>query len=366
MQISAPDFLGRQALTLAERQLLKCAASGELCDLVDPGKTAARLAELLKAEEEKEEALRRSDLVLANTARRPDTGDETAPTIRSELIRFLARGGNADHPLDPRGVQVIGARITGELNLEGCELPAPLLLWSCEIEEAVQLRDTSLNTLNLEGSRISGSDTSGSVIADGMTAKGDVFLRNGFEAQGTVLLLGADLGGDLDCDAGRFAAEGEALAADGLKTKGGVFLRNGFEAQGTVRLLDADLGGNLDCDAGRFAAEGEALVADRLKTKGSVFLSSGFEAQGTVRLLSADLGGNLDCTAGRFAAQGADLGLDNIRVGGGLFLRELALRPKGMVKLTAARVGTLVDDVKSWPEPGNLILDGFRYDRIIG
>ena len=200
MTISAPDFLRRQALTTAERKLLHCAAKGELCDLVDYEKARARFVELKKKEAEKEEAARRSDLVLFNIAARPEQGDQTAPTIRAELIRFLARGGNADHPVDPRGVRLQGARITGELNLQGCHLPADLGLWACEIEEAVQLRGTNLQTLNLDGSRISGVDNSGSLNADRLTAKGGVFLRNGFEAQGTVRLLGADLGGDLDCD----------------------------------------------------------------------------------------------------------------------------------------------------------------------
>ncbi|MEL6476468.1 MAG: hypothetical protein AAFR17_04000, partial [Pseudomonadota bacterium] len=230
MQISAPDFLRRQALTTAERKLLQCAAKGELCDLVDFEKQKARLVDLKKKEAEKAAAASRSGLVLASIARLPEQGDQTAPTIRAALIRFLARGGNADHPVDPRGVRLRGARITGELNLEGCHLPANLTLLSCEIEEAMQLLGANLQSLILDGSRISGVDNSGSLNADRLTAKGGVFLRNGFEAQGTVRLLGADLGGNLDCEAGRFAAEGVALNADGLTAKGGVYLRNGFEA----------------------------------------------------------------------------------------------------------------------------------------
>ncbi len=39
-----------------------------------------------------------------------------------------------------------------------------------------------------------------------------------------------------------------AIAADGLKLEGDLFLRNGFHAEGEVRLLGATIGGNLDAD----------------------------------------------------------------------------------------------------------------------
>ena len=91
------------------------------------------------------------------------------------------------------------------------------------------------------------------LFADRLEAKGGVFLR-GVKATGEVRLLGAKLGGDLDCTGATFRAEKDAkgnprdaLAADGLEAKGGVFLRD-IEATGAVRLLGAKLGGNLECD----------------------------------------------------------------------------------------------------------------------
>ena len=83
-----------------------------------------------------------------------------------------------------------------------------------------------------------------------------------------------------------------ALAADRLKTASSLFLRGGFTAKGEVRLLGADIGGNLECGGGTFENPGgNALIAHRLKTAGGVFLRGRFTARGEVRLLGAEIGG---------------------------------------------------------------------------
>ncbi len=202
-------------------------------------------------------------------------------------------------------------------------------------------------------------------MANRINVKGSVFLRNGFSAEGQVYLIGAQIGGKLDCEAGTFknppqkdaeghvvAAAGMALDADGIKVQDDIFLRNGFSAEGEVRLIGAQIGGELDCYAGTFKnppqkdaeghavdGTGEALVANRINVKGSVFLRNGFSAEGQVCLIGAQIGGNLFW-----------LGVRNTR-GVTLDLRD-------------ASVGAVADDGESWPDPGSLFLDGFNYDRI--
>jgi hypothetical protein len=61
-----------------------------------------------------------------------------------------------------------------------------------------------------------------------------------------VHLLGANLGGDLDCRGGTFNSPGEmALAANGLNAGGNVFLDDGFSADGLVVLNGASVKGQL-------------------------------------------------------------------------------------------------------------------------
>jgi hypothetical protein len=112
------------------------------------------------------------------------------------------------------------------------------------------------------------------------------------------------------------------LNADGLQTSGDVFLRNGFHATGRVRLLGAGIGGNFECSGGKFEnpataenPEARTLNAESLTVEGSIFLGSGFSAD-------------------------------------------------GVLNLRHAKTGPLSDEVKSWPQPGKLLLDGFDYETI--
>jgi len=363
----------------------------------------------------------------ANDPSQADTwGPERA--IRAKLIRWLAVDGEAAERVDPKGLQIYGAKITGELDLSFAVVPFPLRLTRCRLMANLSLTNAQIPFLALPGC------WSLSLSADGINVKGSVFLREGFHAHGGVRLLGAQIGGNLDCSDGWFEnplqegveGSGKALSADGINVKGNVSLSGKFHAQGEVRLLGAQIDGNLECDDGRFenppqqGVEGssKALNADRINVKGNVFLREGFHAQGEVWLLDAQIGGNLVCIGGRFEnpppqgveGSGKALTADRISVKGNIVLRH-GLHDRGEVllpgaqiggdldceggtftKLTAqtatitgnlfwlgvgqpegavpaldlknASAGSIVDDMASWPAPGNLFLDGFVYKRI--
>ena len=283
-----------------------------------------------------------------------------ANTIRADVIRFLLLGGDTGHPVHEEGVMLRGAWITGSLNLHQARCAARLDAKSCYFGERPVLTAAHLPQLVLSGSRVPG------LTADGLTTTGAVFLRDKFEAEGEVRLLGAEIGSNLDCSGGSFkVASGDALSADGIKVTGNVNLEDGFTAEGEVRLLSAEIGGDLDCSGGSFkVASGDALNADRIKVTGNVNLGDGFTAEGEVRLLGAEIGGNLECSGGSFkAATGDALSAQGLRLTGALFLRDVSIL--GGIDLATARIGTLVDgDLTVWQSGGH-ILDGFRYDRII-
>src|SRR5206468_144051 len=141
--------------------------------------------------------------------------------------------------------------------------------------------------------------------------KRNVFFRKGFRAEGEVRFLGAQIGGNLECDGATLrnapqlgsSASGIALYADRVRIEGYAFLRNGFSAEGEVKLLNAEIGSNFECDNGKFKnpaldgvpGSGRALYADRVKVAGYVFLRNGFSAEGEVNLLNAQIGSDLDC-----------------------------------------------------------------------
>ena len=111
---------------------------------------------------------------------------------------------------------------------------------------------------------------------------------------------------------------------------------------------------------------GAGLGGDRLRATGGVFLR-GLVAKGEVRLLSAKLGGNLECDGARLTAgeAGFALNLQGARVTGALVLREKAT-VSGVLNLTGAELGQIVDDLACWPGQGNLRLNRCHYGGFVG
>ncbi|HEY9159386.1 hypothetical protein [Candidatus Binatus sp.] len=285
--------------------------------------------------------------------------------VRADLIRWLCVDREAREQVDPRGIQILGARITGALDLSFTNVPFSFALFRCRLEQDLDLKWAKMPLLNLNGS------WTGAIGADGLKLEGSLFLRNGFHAEGGVRLPSATIGGNLDAEGGRFKnSNGYALNADGIKVTGTVFLRNGFSAEGTVRLLGATIGGDLTARGGTFKNSiGNALSADGINVHGNVFLRDKFVAEGEVRLPGAEITGRLEVDDAWLDA----LNLDSAQITGTFFWRNIHKDSnpdfpnkewKPSLDLTNAIVGALADEEASWPEKGRLILDGFVYDRI--
>jgi hypothetical protein len=204
-------------------------------------------------------------------------------------------------------------------------------LWTdsgVSFEGSTILANTADAAVRMNGARIGGQlNFSGATIrnplgpavnADALQAE-RVFLRSRFTADGfgklgAIRVLGARIGGPLDCsDASIRNPCGPALIADDLHAES-VELRAGFSAdgqspQGAVRLVAACIGGPLDCSGATISnPSGPALIADTLQAGGSVFLRESFSADGvgelgSVRLFRARIGGQLDAQAPAFATR---------------------------------------------------------------
>ena len=116
--------------------------------------------------------------------------------IRAELIRWLCAHRRARKLIDPKGIRVLGAKITGPLDLNSTDVPFPLRVERCCLSEGVTLIGLHVPELSFNGSWTQ------FIHADGAEVKGCVCLGEGFHAQGIVHLNGATIGGDLDCDGG--------------------------------------------------------------------------------------------------------------------------------------------------------------------
>ena len=98
--------------------------------------------------------------------------------IRSALVRWLLLNPDAAAYVDPRGVQVSAARLTGELNLSFATIHRPLTLLNCRIVDPISLLYASMPLLSLTGSFVT------DLLGDGVKIRGSLFLNTGFRADG--------------------------------------------------------------------------------------------------------------------------------------------------------------------------------------
>ena len=275
-------------------------------------------------------------------------------SVRAELIRWLCIHRQAREHVDPRGLQIHGARIEGPLDLSFVRVRFPLSLQSCSFKGEIRLRFLRIPTISFNGS------CARSINAECSKVKGSISFANGFCADGEIQLAGTRIGNNLDCVAGRFRNfPGKALRADRVKVRGSVFFRNGFSAEGEVRLFGAKIRGNLECNDGTFLnATGSALSADRAKVRGSVFLRDGFSTDGEVRLVGMQIGGNLECNGGKFKrSSGVVLNADRISVKGNVLLHN-GFVAEGEVHLVGAQIGNnLTCDAGVFKNPGGTALN---------
>jgi hypothetical protein len=310
------------------------------------------------------------------SGRRPDQ-----LRVRASVLYELCVGTR--WPVHAKGVQLGGAWLHEPLDFENAALRAALLLHSCFIAglkltsatapaidliscqidgvvdadmarmahltlhgstvAALNLADASIDGhLGLLGTKVTGMDAFGNSITGSGLRVTDAYMRDGFEATGPILFVGATIKSNLEMDGAKLRGidgRGTSLTADGLDVATAL-LRFGFEAAGSVRLVGANVDRELDFSAAKLRgidADGNSLNADRLHVGGGVVLQHRFEAAGTVRLVGATIDGQLllhDIA-----------GIDSLR-------------------LTSARCAVLVDDQSSWPENGRLSLRGFRFDAL--
>ena len=308
MEIRNPAKLPTD-LNPAEEKFVRCLAEGKPC-IVGNGK-------------------------LPGPEERIESGDN-ANVVRGEVIRFFAYGGSEENSVSGLIISLQGAWISGDLDVTHANIPYALMCSNCHFDDFVRMQYAECAGLYLIGSHLARG-----LGADALTTKGYVFLRDNFFAKGEVRLLGANIGGGLDCNGGKFHnPKGYALYADGLTTRYGVYLNGNFSAEGEVRLLNANIGGDLDCVGGKFHnPDGNALAVDGLTTKGAVYLSKDFSGKGEVRLMNASIGGNLDCVGGKFHNLGGKaLSVDNLTTKGDVNLRN-GFFAEGEVRLMGANIG---------------------------
>ncbi|MEP5088694.1 MAG: hypothetical protein ABJR23_04625 [Paracoccaceae bacterium] len=140
--------------------------------------------------------------------------------VRADVLRYLIVGGCENFPVADWGVQVIGAYVSGNLDLSFAKANGVTTLFACRFQQDLGMFQASLENLNLSQSHLNGLNAQRAKIT------GDIFLRD-VVATATIDFSGAEIGGQLSCTSAQFnATEGLALDAQGAQISGGLIWRN--------------------------------------------------------------------------------------------------------------------------------------------
>jgi hypothetical protein len=268
--------------------------------------------------------------------------------IKADLIAWLCKNPEALSLVPSyQGIEVIGAVIQGDLDLQYTKIPFPIIFKRCTFEGEINLNNSEICSLDLSGSKTN------SINCEGVKVQNSVYFRDSFYANGEINLSMSLISGVLDCSGANFFNPGKtALLADRMRIKGWAYFRNGFQASGMVSLVNAEIEGNLECNQGVFENPKKvAINAERMKVAGDVFFCTGswsghksdakdFRADGEVKLVKAQVGGTLECRGGRFInnEDTPALNAKGIQVQGDVLLHNGFIGTGG-VNLVGAEIG---------------------------
>ncbi len=276
-------------------------------------------------------------------------------------MRWLCFDSEATRLVWLGGVQIFGARVIGSLDLTNARVPFGLVLDHCAIAEPLNLEYADLAFLDLSGScthEIYGAD---------VHVRGAVTMGFGFHAEGPVDLSNSRIGGSLFCTGGNFSAgrgarrDFRSLAEPGKEVN--------FPFSFALAINDARIEGDVRLCCG-FQSDGNVFGTNA--SFNSMILSGG-RFHGMVVLDAAKVGGNVVAgpfgafTGARFLGESTEphgLEMQGTSLAGGLYLSGVELQNAATLDLRASSVIGLVDDEKSWPQPGSLALEGFTYGHI--
>jgi len=272
---------------------------------------------------------KRGELTTLGNGTRPKRSSK-ARTIRADLLRYLILGGCEQCRVHENGVQLMGAWISGKLDLNFASAKGTVHLLLCAFAEPIVADQASFNRLVLSGSRLPGLN------ADGAAIKGDILLRE-VETTGEVSLSGAEIGGQLLANGAVLNGDdGMALNAQGATIRGGAFLDN-LRSTGEVSFGGAEIGGQLSCSGAALnGGVGKALYAQNAKITGGAFLQK-LKSTGEVSFGCAQIGVQLSAEEAVLnGGEGSALNAQSATIRGGAFLDNL--KSAGEVSLAGAEI----------------------------
>ena len=292
--------------------------------------------------------------------------------IRASFLHDVLTRAPWQEALPHQGVEIDGAHIVDQLDLEGAKLVRQIWIGDSRIEDRVILRRARTESLiALTGTFVKGDFNANSLysesdlMADGTTFGNGVHLV-GARIAGQVAMSGASVTGKLD--AGALQAHDLYIQSDATnKASFAAVSLSDAKIAGQVAMVGASVAGALEADSMQVGTD-LFMSSDRTNDDSGRDTGNGRASfAGAIDLVFARIGGNLDLRGSTLA----ELDLSGASVGG-----ELAIGIQGglqttwkdkdgkpaSLKLRNTHIVNLSDHPSDkrngWPAPGMLQLDG--------
>ncbi|CAM5544201.1 membrane-associated oxidoreductase [Streptomyces aurantiogriseus] len=217
-------------------------------------------------------------------------GEENGPerTVRAVVLRALLLNGPRE-PGEVAALKVLGARITGVLDLRYAAVDSVVRLGHCRFEKAPRLAGAQLNYLSLRDSVLPGLGAARTRI------DGSLRLTR-CRIDGPVHLGGAQISGALFLEQAELAVEDPAqpvLQLHQISIDDDLCAR-GLRAQGLIRLDGATVAGSIDLEDAELINPGAHVLDGESLDVGANLLGRRLRARGRIDLRGARIPGRVD------------------------------------------------------------------------
>lgn len=297
----------------------------------------------------------------------PASGGTWGPerTVRAEVLRRLLLG-EAPEQTEVAALRLIGARISGELNLQYGVVPHPIRLMGCHFDRAPNLYGARTRQLNLTGSWLPAL-TAATIRVDGVLRLTDARIP------GTVRLGGARISGAFFLDRARLGGDDHRAMELNQASVGDDVWGPGLVARGELRMDGARIDGALNLDGAHLSNPGRVALFGPGLTVGAGLRGKALHAEGMIHLMGARITAAVFLREARLA--GGGWGNDRYRDRGEPAIalqlshcqaRELLLRDAepitSGVYLRHANFGVIYAVPEVWPP--QVELDGLTYSAL--
>ena len=278
--------------------------------------------------------LSEAERFLVQSTIRGEPADLRRHNVRGSIIRDLLLEARPGWVLPAAGLRIHKAIIDGGLELEGCTLSKPFLLWHSRIQGggdrgAILIRDAKLKRLGIHNCTVEGG-----IIADRVQLQSGIFLGGGL-IRGTLQIRGAEVNGALAIEGTEIGNGKAAIMAAGLRLTGPLIVRRA-KIKGELSFPRAQLTSGIYGEDAVINCEGVAINGESARLAGDILLDRA-NITGALRLANARIGGKFSADHLIVAASPAAIDANNLHVENGLSLT--GARIAGSVSLEGADIG---------------------------